>query len=103
MSSESNAQLEEFMQGLVRRNPGETEFHQAVEEVAATILPFIADKPRYQKAQILERMSEPDRLISFRVAWEDDQGNVRVNRGYRVQCNNAIGPYKGGLRFHPTP
>ena len=102
MSSESNAQLEEFMQGLVRRNPGETEFHQAVEEVAATILPFIADKPRYQKAQILERMSEPDRLISFRVAWEDDQGNVRVNRGYRVQCNNAIGPYKGGIRFHKS-
>lgn len=102
MSSESNAQLSEFMQGLVRRNPGETEFHQAVEEVAATILPFIADKPMYQKARILERMSEPDRTISFRVAWEDDGGNVRVNRGYRVQCNNAIGPYKGGIRFHKS-
>lgn len=94
--------LEEFMHGLERRNPGETEFQQAVEEVAATILPYIADKPKYQRAQILERMSEPDRLISFRVAWEDDEGNVRVNRGYRVQCNNAIGPYKGGIRFHKS-
>ena len=102
MSSQANAQLEEFMSGLVRRNPGETEFHQAVEEVAATILPFIEDKPQYRKAQILERMSEPDRQISFRVAWEDDQGNVRVNRGYRIQCNNAIGPYKGGIRFHKS-
>ena len=102
MSSQSNVHLEEFMSGLVRRNPGETEFHQAVEEVAATILPFVADKPEYRDAQILERMSEPDRMISFRVAWEDDNGNVRVNRGYRVQCNNAIGPYKGGIRFHKS-
>jgi len=102
MPSQHNHQLAEFMQGLVRRNPGEIEFHQAVEEVAATILPFIADKPAYRDAQILERMSEPDRMISFRVAWEDDGGNVRVNRGYRVQCNNAIGPYKGGIRFHKS-
>jgi glutamate dehydrogenase (NADP+) len=102
MPSQNNHQLAEFMQGLVRRNPGEIEFHQAVEEVAATILPFIADKPAYRDAQILERMSEPDRMISFRVAWEDDGGNVRVNRGYRVQCNNAIGPYKGGIRFHKS-
>lgn len=98
--SHSSQALQDFMQGLERRNPGETEFHQAVEEVAATILPYIEDKPRYKDAQILERMCEPDRIISFRVAWEDDAGNVRVNRGYRVQCNNSIGPYKGGIRFH---
>jgi len=93
-------ELDCFMNGLIRRNPGEEEFHQAVHEVAATIIPFIHDKPHYRKARILERMTEPDRVIVFRVCWEDDNGNVRVNRGYRVQCNNAIGPYKGGLRFH---
>jgi len=93
-------ELDRFMNGLIRRNPGEEEFHQAVHEVAATIIPFIHDKPKYRKARILERMTEPDRVISFRVCWEDDDGNVRVNRGYRVQCNNAIGPYKGGLRLH---
>ncbi len=93
-------ELERFMNGLIRRNPGEEEFHQAVHEVAATIIPFVHDKPHYRKARILERMTEPDRVISFRVCWEDDNRNVRVNRGYRVQCNNAIGPYKGGLRFH---
>jgi glutamate dehydrogenase (NADP+) len=93
-------ELDRFMKGLVRRNPGEEVFHQAVQEVAATIIPYVHDKPHYRKARILERMTEPDRVISFRVSWEDDEGNVRVNRGYRVQCNNAIGPYKGGLRFH---
>lgn len=102
MSAEAQQQLSEFMHGLERRNPGQTEFHQAVEEVAATILPYIADRPEYREARILERMCEPDRQISFRVAWEDDQGNVRVNRGYRIQCNNAIGPYKGGIRFHKS-
>ena len=101
-SSESDKHLKEFMQGLERRNPGETEFLQAVEEVAATIIPYIEDKPIYREAAILERMSEPDRMISFRVAWEDAQGHVRVNRGYRIQCNNAIGPYKGGIRFHKS-
>ena len=101
-ASTANKQLEEFMHGLERRNPGEVEFHQAVEEVAATILPYIADKPKYRDARILERMCEPDRIISFRVAWEDRDGNVRVNRGYRIQCNNAIGPYKGGIRFHKS-
>jgi len=93
-------ELDRFMKGLVRRNPGEEVFHQAVHEVAATIIPYVHDKPQYRKARILERMTEPDRVILFRVSWEDDEGNVRVNRGYRVQCNNAIGPYKGGLRFH---
>ena len=94
--------LDRFMEGVKRRNPGETEFHQAVYEVAATIIPFIADKPHYQEMQVLERMSEPDRVVIFRVCWDDDDGNIRVNRGYRVQFNNSIGPYKGGIRFHPS-
>jgi glutamate dehydrogenase (NADP+) len=94
--------LGRFMEGVTRRNPGEPEFHQAVKEVAANIIPFIQDKPIYQEMQILERMSEPDRVVIFRVCWEDDNGNIRVNRGYRVQFNNSIGPYKGGIRFHPS-
>lgn len=100
--AEANGDLGDFMNGVIRRNPGETEFHQAVQEVAATILPYLADKPEYKDALILERMTEPDRVISFRVTWQDDKGNVRVNRGHRVQFNNSIGPYKGGLRFHPS-
>ena len=100
MASVNQVQLKEFMAGLKRRNPGEKEFHQAVFEVAATILPFIQDKPEYMDAHILERLTEPDRIIIFRVTWEDDKGHIRTNRGYRVQWNNAIGPYKGGLRFH---
>jgi len=98
----SKEYMERFYSGLQRRNPGETEFHQAVYEVATSIFPYIADKPHYHEKQILERLAEPDRVIIFRVVWEDDDGNVRVNRGYRVQNNNAIGPYKGGLRFHPN-
>ncbi|MFP8875258.1 MAG: NADP-specific glutamate dehydrogenase [Myxococcota bacterium] len=98
----SQTDLESFMTGLVRRNPGQEEFHQAVQEVAENILPFLEDHPEYQKAHIFERMTEPDRVIIFRVCWQDDDGNVRVNRGTRVQFNNAIGPYKGGLRFHPS-
>jgi len=90
------------MEGVAARNPGEPEFHQAVHEVAMNIIPFIADKPEYKDLRILERMTEPDRVISFRVVWEDDKGELRVNRGFRVQQNNAIGPYKGGIRFHPT-
>ncbi|MCL4149444.1 UNVERIFIED_CONTAM: hypothetical protein GTU68_018259 [Idotea baltica] len=90
------------MSGLKRRNPGEKEFHQAVQEVAETLVPFIENNPKYSNANILERMTEPDRVIIFRVCWEDDEGNIRTNRGYRVQFNNAIGPYKGGLRFHPS-
>ena len=88
--------LEQFMEGLIKRNPGETEFHQAVREVAHCVIPFINEKSKYIRARILERMAEPDRTIIFRVCWEDDQGKIRVNRGYRVQFNNAIGPYKGG-------
>lgn len=89
------------MTGLRRRNPDEMEFHQAVHEFADSVMPLILDDSRYQQAQILERMTEPDRIIIFRVTWEDDDGNVRVNRAWRVQFNNSIGPYKGGLRFHP--
>ncbi|MDX1404567.1 MAG: NADP-specific glutamate dehydrogenase [Woeseiaceae bacterium] len=99
MSAE-HKQFDDFMAGLIRRNPGEPEFHQAVGEVAATILPFLDSHPEYREAQVLERLTEADRIIIFRVGWEDDDGNIRANRGYRVQWNSAIGPYKGGLRFH---
>ena len=102
MPESNEVTLKSFLSGLKRRNPGETEFHQAVEEVATYLLPYIQKNPQYQTARILERLTEPDRILTFRVCWEDDQKNVRVNRGYRVQFNNAIGPYKGGLRFHPS-
>ncbi len=102
MSPLKELTLENFMDGLRRRNPGEAEFHQAVQEVATYLIPFIHQNPQYHQARILERLTEPDRIIIFRVCWEDDAGHVRVNRGYRVQFNNAIGPYKGGLRFHPS-
>ena len=91
-----------FMNGLKRRNPGETEFHQAVSEVMVTLIPYVKEHPQYDQAKILERLTEPNRTIIFRVCWQDDQGNVRTNRGFRVQFNNSIGPYKGGLRFHPS-
>ena len=95
-------ELERFMNGLIRRNPAEKEFHQAVQEVAESLMPFILEHPEYAQARILERLTEPDRVVIFRVCWEDDKGNVRVNRAWRVQFNNTIGPYKGGLRFHPS-
>lgn len=98
----SDLSLDHFMEGLRKRNPGESEFHQAVYEVADSVIPFIKENTKYQKAGIFQRMTEPDRIIIFRVVWEDDQGNFRINRGCRVQFNNAIGPYKGGLRFHPS-
>ncbi len=102
MSVQDLPDLETFMTGVRKRNPGEDEFHQAVQEVAADVLPFIVDKPKYQKWEVMRRIAEPDRIVIFRVCWEDDNNNIRVNRGYRVQNNNAIGPYKGGLRFHPS-
>ncbi len=102
MGDKLQMNLEEFMAGLIRRNPGEPEFHQAVCEVSQTVIPYINQHPKYIRSRILERMTEPDRTIIFRVCWEDDEGRVRVNRGYRVQFNNAIGPYKGGIRFHPS-
>ncbi len=94
--------LEDFIADIEFRNPGETEFHQAVSEVAETLIPFINENPKYEEAKILERLTEADRIVSFRVSWEDDSGGIQINRGYRVQWNNSIGPYKGGLRFHPS-
>jgi glutamate dehydrogenase (NADP+) len=94
--------MEEFMEMVVRRNPGEPEFHQAVREVVESLWAFLEANPKYQKAKILERMIEPERLLMFRVPWQDDKGDVQVNRGYRIEMNSAIGPYKGGLRFHPS-
>ena len=91
-----------FMEGVKRRNPGQPEFVQAVHEVAEDIFDFIQDKEQYHEYQILRRIAEPDRVVSFRVCWEDDNNNIRVQRGWRVQNSNAIGPYKGGIRFHPS-
>ena len=92
----------EFMANVVAKNPGEKEFHQAVQEVAESLIPFIEANPKYKSAKILERMTEPERVIIFRVPWIDDKGEFQINRGYRVQMNSAIGPYKGGIRFHPS-
>ncbi|MEP0815165.1 MAG: NADP-specific glutamate dehydrogenase [bacterium] len=94
--------IEQFMQRVVEENPGEPEFHQAVHEVAQSILPILDRHPDYARDEILERMTEPERILVFRVPWVDDSGKIRVNRGYRVQMNSAIGPYKGGLRFDKT-
>ena len=95
-------QVKEFMDFVIKRNPGEKEFHQAVMEVAEKLLPFIDENPKYKNAKILERLVEPERVIMFRVAWVNDNGEVQVNRGFRVEFNSALGPYKGGLRFHPS-
>ncbi len=94
--------LEEFLDGVAARNPGQTEYQQAVAEVMESLWPFIAAHPRYAEHGLLDRLVEPERCILFRVAWVDDQGEVRVNRGYRVQHSSAIGPFKGGIRFHPS-
>ena len=91
-----------FMAGLIKRNAGQPEFHQAVKEFVSTVMPYVQANPKYQQHQILERLTEPDRAVIFRVTWQDDKGNIRANRAWRVQFNNSIGPYKGGLRFHPT-
>ena len=84
------------------KNPGEAEFHQAVQGSVECLADYLIKHPRFLKAKILERMVEPERVIQFRVPWLDDNGNVQINRGYRVEMNSSIGPYKGGLRFHPT-
>lgn len=94
--------VDAFISWLTQHNPGEPEFHQAVHEVVESIWPVLETNPKYQKANILERIVEPERVVMFRVPWVDDSGNVRVNKGYRVEMNSAIGPYKGGLRFHPN-
>jgi glutamate dehydrogenase/leucine dehydrogenase len=94
--------VEDFMDKIKEKNPGEIEFHQAVQEVAESIMPFIQKNPKYKKAKILERIAEPERVVMFRVPWIDDKGEIQINRGYRVQMNSAIGPYKGGLRLHPS-
>ena len=94
--------IDAFMAHVAKSNANEPEFLQAVQEVADTVIPFIAKNPKYADAKVLERMVEPERTIMFRVAWTDDKGDVHVNRGYRVEFNSAIGPYKGGLRFHPS-
>jgi glutamate dehydrogenase (NADP+) len=94
--------IHEFINEVAAKNVGEIEFLQAVEEVAEVIIPFIEENPKYNNRMLLERMVEPERVLMFRVPWLDDKGNTQVNRGYRVEFNSAIGPYKGGLRFHPS-
>ena len=92
----------DFMESVISKNPAQGDFHQAVQEVVDSVYPFIQKNKKYQQHRVLERIIEPDRIIIFRVCWEDDQGQIQINRGFRVQFNNAIGPYKGGLRFHPS-
>ena len=100
--SEYKIQIDSFMEELIIKNGNEPEFIQAVEEVAETVIPFIEKNIKYKSAKILQRIVEPERVIQFRVPWIDDAGEPQVNRGYRVEFNSAIGPYKGGLRFHPS-
>jgi len=100
MAKEYN--LNDFMNELKKNNPNQPEFHQAVHEVAEVIIPYINEHPEYHGYKLLERLSEPERVIQFRVVWMDDNNKIQINKGYRVEFNSAIGPYKGGLRFHPT-
>ena len=94
--------IEDFLAAVVRKNPGELEFHQAVREVVESVMPFIGENPQYEEARILKRIVEPERVIMFRVPWTTDRGDIKVNRGFRIEMNSALGPYKGGLRFHPS-
>ncbi|MCK9574309.1 MAG: NADP-specific glutamate dehydrogenase [Candidatus Omnitrophica bacterium] len=94
--------VDDFMKKVIGRDPGQPEFHQAVREVVESVMSFIEANPKYEKAKILERMVEPERVIMFRVPWVDDRGEIQVNRGFRIQMNSAIGPYKGGIRLHPS-
>jgi len=102
MSNEVELFIENFMANLIAKNPHEKEFHQAVREVVESLAPFLLKNPAYTKLKILERMAEPERVILFRVPWLNDRGEVEINKGYRIQMNSAIGPYKGGLRFHSS-
>ena len=94
--------LDSFLSTVAERNPNQPEFLQAVKEVLTSIWPFVAARPEYLNAGILERLVEPERLIQFRVSWVDDSGKVQVNRAFRIQHNSSIGPFKGGMRFHPS-
>ena len=94
--------VDEFMKKVIARDPLQPEFHQAVREVVESVTPFIEANPKYDRAKILERMVEPERVIMFRVPWIDDKGEIQINRGFRIQMNSAIGPYKGGIRLHPS-
>jgi glutamate dehydrogenase/leucine dehydrogenase len=102
ITTEKSLSIHDFMEQVKLKNPAQYDFHQAVHEVVESVYPFIEKHPKYKAAKILERIIEPDRIIIFRVCWEDDQGIIQINRGFRVQFSNAIGPYKGGLRFHPS-
>jgi glutamate dehydrogenase (NADP+) len=102
MAGNMDERLEQIYQDVLRRNPGEAEFHQAVREVLDSLGPVVAKYPEFRERKIIERICEPERQIIFRVPWQDDRGEVYVNRGFRVQYNSALGPYKGGLRFHPS-
>ena len=94
--------MENILSSIVQRDPQEKEFHQAVHEVAYSVRPVLERNPEFRRQAVFERIAEPERVIMFRVPWADDQGQVHVNRGFRVEMNSAIGPYKGGLRFHPS-
>ena len=100
--SYNKSYVDDVFETVVRRNPGEPEFHQAVRWVLGSLESVLQRHPEYQENRILERLVEPERVVMFRVPWQDDKGQYQINRGYRVQFNSAIGPYKGGLRFHPT-
>ncbi len=102
MEAQAKKYVETFMENIKAKNPGEKEFHQAVHEVVESLAPFIVENPQLQKMKILERIAEPERVIMFRVPWLDDKGEIQINKGYRVQMNSAIGPYKGGIRFHSS-
>ncbi len=102
MSNPFEVKVNDFMAKLIARNPNELEFHQAVQEVVESVMPYIEQNPIYKQAKILERVSEPERIIMFRVPWQDDKGEIHINKGYRIEMSSVIGPYKGGLRFHPT-
>ncbi|MBS83048.1 MAG: glutamate dehydrogenase, partial [Gammaproteobacteria bacterium] len=94
--------MNDFIESVKLKNPNEIEFHQAVHEVIESIWDFVLSNPQYQYNSILERITEPERIIMFRVPWVDDNGVININKGFRIEFNSAIGPYKGGLRFHPS-
>ena len=99
---DTSTKVEGICEEVIQRNPGEPEFHQAVREVVGSLGPVLDKHPEIVEEKVIERICEPDRQILFRVAWDDDEGRVHINRGFRVEFNSALGPYKGGLRFHPS-